>query len=642
MNIIRIALIISILAMVFPYTYAQKNINPKEEDVKKAKEIKAAHEDAQLAAITSSNIYTFEYDEKNDKVIVKEKELEKLIALESNINYTSSIFYDEVSSVQHVVAKYKDGKKVDIKTKDEYYNISDFFYSDARIVYYRLNFPVTGSRYALSHTKQTNDIKYFTSSYFHSIYPIQKKRLQFHVPNWLEVELKEMNFEGYDITRSSKIDTKKNTTIYTFEIKNIEGMSRESGAPGNSHTYPHILVLSKSYTIDGKQTMLFNSAKDLYGWYKSLVGSMDDKPSLLKEKVAELTANGSTDIDNVKAIYYWVQDNIRYIAFEDGIAGFQPDVCQNVYTNKYGDCKGMANLTKQMLSLAGYDARLTWIGTKRIAYDYSLPTMAVDNHMICTVILDGKQYFLDPTEKFGSLSEYAGRIEGKQVMIEDGENFILSSVPKMKPADNAKIIVNQLSIEDDNLVGNVKRKYRGESKAYILYRIHNEESHEVEEALNYFITQKDKNLQISNLETSDFENRDYELTMNYELIQKNSVSSFGKEMYLDIDFYKEYSNYDFEDRKVAYMFPHKSDVSIKTEVEIPAGYSIQDMPSSFKKENDIYSFNLAYKKDGNKLIYEKRIIIKKDKLPKKSLADWNNTIKELNDFYEEQVVLKKD
>jgi hypothetical protein len=30
-------------------------------------------------------------------------------------------------------------------------------------------------------------------------------------------------------------------------------------------------------------------------------------------------------MDKVKAIFYWVQNNIRYIAFEDGIAGFLPD-----------------------------------------------------------------------------------------------------------------------------------------------------------------------------------------------------------------------------------------------------------------------------------------------------------------------------
>ena len=77
----------------------------------------------------------------------------------------------------------------------------------------------------------------------------------------------------------------------------------------------------------------------------------------------------------------------------------------------------MANLLKAMLIEAGFDARLTWIGTKRIAYDYSTPSLAVDNHMICSLVKDGEIIFLDGTEKFNSLGEYANRIQGKQVQL---------------------------------------------------------------------------------------------------------------------------------------------------------------------------------------------------------------------------------
>ena len=58
---------------------------------------------------------------------------------------------------------------------------------------------------------------------------------------------------------------------------------------------------------------------------------MKDDPEQLKSKVTELTAKAKTDEEKIKNIYYWVQDNIRYIAFEDGIAGFKPDDSQNVF-----------------------------------------------------------------------------------------------------------------------------------------------------------------------------------------------------------------------------------------------------------------------------------------------------------------------
>lgn len=81
-------------------------------------------------------------------------------------------------------------------------------------------------------------------------------------------------------------------------------------------------------------------------------------------------------MEKIEAVFYWVQDNIRYIAFENGIMGFKPEAASKVYQNRYGDCKGMANLLKEMLKICGYDARLTWIGTNDIPYDYKTASLA--------------------------------------------------------------------------------------------------------------------------------------------------------------------------------------------------------------------------------------------------------------------------
>ena len=61
-----------------------------------------------------------------------------------------------------------------------------------------------------------------------------------------------------------------------------------------------------------------------------------------------------------------------------------------VATKKYGDCKGMANLLTEMLRSVKLDARRCWIGTNHIAYDYSTPSLSVDNHMICAWMNKGK------------------------------------------------------------------------------------------------------------------------------------------------------------------------------------------------------------------------------------------------------------
>ena len=196
---------------------------------------------------------------------------------------------------------------------------------------------------------------------------------------------------------------------------------------------------------------------------------MKDDPSVFTAKVKELTATAKTDEEKIKNIYYWVQDNIRYIAFEDGIAGFKPDDSQNVFQKRYGDCKGMANLTKQMLKAAGFDARLCWIGTNHIAYDYTTPSLSVDNHMICALFKNGKRYFLDGTEKYNSLGEYAERIQGKEVLIEDGTAFIIDKIPVQTAVGNTEKSNINYTLENETLKGSVTMEFLGESRASFLY-----------------------------------------------------------------------------------------------------------------------------------------------------------------------------
>ena len=69
----------------------------------------------------------------------------------------------------------------------------------------------------------------------------------------------------------------------------------------------------------------------MYAWYNYLYKNAKNDDSPLKATVARLTEGKTSDEDKVKSIYYWVQDNIRYIAYEEGYAGFIPQTVQEVY-----------------------------------------------------------------------------------------------------------------------------------------------------------------------------------------------------------------------------------------------------------------------------------------------------------------------
>src|SRR5690242_1306884 len=371
-------------------------------------------------------------------------------------------FYNDKERIDDVDILVDDSKKHGIKPANDYYSSDGIFYSDARVCYFTLPLVKKGSTSRVTFSKTYLDPRYFTGIQFMEPEAILKQDITIIVPSWMNVEFKEFNFSKYNITREVK--KTGDETIYTYSMKDIPAMINEPSSPGYTYYAPHLLAMTKSADTKGGKITYFNTLKDQYDWYHKLVLETGNDASIIKEKAAEITQGLTTESEKVKAIFLWVQDNIRYIAFEDGVAGFRPEKAQEVLRKKYGDCKGMANLVTEMLRAVGADARKCWIGTKHLAYDYTTPSIAVDNHMISAWMNNGKPVFLDATEKYIGLGEVAERIQGRQTLIEDGDKYLLAKVPVADYRQNTAYEKRIFSIEGTSLKGHIVQNWKGENK----------------------------------------------------------------------------------------------------------------------------------------------------------------------------------
>ena len=555
--------------------------------------------------------------------------------------FNDGLFYNQQVSIDNVKAINSKGKEIQLLKRCGSYQSDDIFHDDSKYCSVKFQAEEKGKAFTYSYEEKYNDVKYLTSQYFHNSNPSIERTIEFRVPSWLELDLRDFNFANYSIAKSA---AKEGDIVkITYKIKDVPAYSHESSAPNHALSYPHVITVSKAYTENGQRHVLFESVKDLYAWYRSICDSTGNDASPLKDKVNELTAGKKTDLEKIESLFYWVQDNIRYIAFEDGIMGFKPDAAQNVYKKKYGDCKGKANLLKEMLKLAGFDARLTWIGTSDLPYDYSLPSLAVDNHMICTVIAGGKRYFLDGTEHFIALNDYAQRIQGKQVLIEDGKNYIIDKIPDFSAERNKMRSVTTLTIGADTLKGNTHVEYNGESKAMlqgVYTSIRNEKK---KDALSSFLRHGDDNLILQNIKEPDFKERQKPLQVSFDFKANNQLTKAGNELYVVMDWNKEFSGLEFDDkRKNDYEFTNKYYLDVQTELLIPDGYKVDYLPSAFKRSTSHYSFEGSYTNKGKSILYKKLIVVNKPVLLKSEFDAWNKFIKEINTFYNDQVVLVKN
>jgi hypothetical protein len=596
--------------------------------------------DSNIVIQSAKEIHEFVYNKKAARVEIRQ---------ELNVAYRCNSFrtampvvemYDNETTIDKVEA-WVDGKSLrNLTPSYEYYSVNDIFYSDARVCFFELPLQKQGAVGEVRFQKTISDPRYFTSIYFTEGYKVQNKQVVVKVPRWMKVELKEMNFTGYNVTRSKDYDSRNDADVFTYSISNAPAQEREHNSPGPSYLYPHLLVLAKSATPSEASFTYFNTVKDQYGWYRSLVRSIENDAAALKAKAQEITTGKTSDLEKIKAIYYWVQNNIRYVAFEDGLAGYRPEKAHEVLRRKYGDCKGMAHLTKELLRSQGYDARLCWIGTNHIAYDYSTPSMSVDNHMICALNFGGKTYFLDATETYSAFNEYAERIQGRQVLVEDGDNFILSNIPTTSWQQNVDGSKSNLTLTGTDLNGKVEQTWTGEEREGILSQLNNVKKDKSKDAFMRFLSDNNKDYTIQNLVTTNLESFDGKATAGYDLSFKNAVSNFGKEYYVTLDFRKEYGSFTFTPERVNdYWFDFKGQTLREVTLNIPAGYTVTSVPANLSVQNADYDFEISYQQQPGKILYRKNIIIKNPRLAQTKFRQWNADVEQLAKAYNEQIVL---
>jgi len=615
-----------------------------EQDLDKAGQLQGKFPKEQVVCLLSETVYNFYLSRDGERIEVSQETEQRFISLVDYTTFSTYIFYDENSEIGRLDIRGKNNKKTNISSLDKEYNGEGIFHSDGRIKHYELGFDTKGEIKRSYYYKTYNNIVYFPTVYFQENFPIAEKILIFNIPDWLDIEFVEYNFDGYDIQTESKNNVKEKLTTITYRIKNLETPPDDYKQPGPSYFMPHTLILTKGYYYRGQEKKLFSSIDDVYTWYQGLIDPDVKDSEIIISKVNELIIDKESDEDKIRAIYYWIQDNIRYIAFEDGLAGFKPEDPEKVFINKYGDCKGMANLLKQMLIIAGYKARLSWLGTKHIAYSYDIPSLAVDNHMICTLFLDCNKVYLDPTEDFIPYRNIAERIQGKQIMIEDGDSYILEVIPEFGSSANCQKTMMELSIADNSLLkGTIDIELEGESKMNFQRNFSSLKSSNKDDALRYYLGESDKNINISNVGSIGLDNRDVPLVISCDIELSNQITSFDNDIYVSIDMDKELEHFDIDSTRICdVVFGHKLCVKTEISLEIPNGYRVSHSSKDLFVSHEDFYIDIKFVQAEKKLTYLKTIEIFNAIVRKNDFSEWNEMIAKLKKLYDDQIVLSKE
>lgn len=596
------------------------------------------YKDEDVMLKSSYQYFTFDKGKNalGDKVVTIEENSEyEYVGLKKYSSTSHPEFYNKFIELKNFKRAIYYGSKYYTLEKGGYDRSvtgDDVFFDDSRVQFFSLRFTDIGSAQRVTVKKIYDDGKYLTRLFFHSPYPTKERILEFKVPDWLTVEFKKMNFDGYKIEVQ---ETKKGGyTNYVFIAKDLPPYKNEFARIGRASTDPHIVVLIKSFESKGETLKGFDKVDDVYEWNNRLYQMAGNEKDKLKATVTKITEGKTNDLDKIKAIYYWIQDNIRYIAYEDGYSGYIPSPAQDVLNKKYGDCKGMANLMTEMMKIAGFDARFSWIGTRSLPYSQTLPALCVNNHAISTLYYDKKTYFLDGTEKWVPFGQNAFRIQGKEVMVSNGNKFEILTVP-LSPAEENKISTKaDFTLVNESIKGKVKVALTGDQRTGFHQSYQELPITSQEEFLNDFLEFGNDNLEATNVKTSDLKNRDIPVTIEGDIDLSNSVNTISGDKYVGIDFFPKSLTRFVPDEKRIEGYDLDEVVKFEDEISltVPAGKSFTDKPDNLEIKNDGYEFKGEYTVVNNKITLKKTLAIKNSVIKKTDFANWTKFIESIKDF----------
>lgn len=212
--------------------------------------------------------------------------------------------------------------------------------------------------------------------------------------------------------------------IHHFVAEQVPPILGEARMPGRTEVSPYLHVST------------YQSWEDVGRWWWGLAQDQLNPDEALERTVRELIGSETDTRRKVELIYAWVIRNTRYVGLEFGIHGFKPYRVTEVVHRGFGDCKDKASLLYAMLTLAGVDARIALIRTRRNGLiDEAPASLAIFDHAIAYV--PEFDLYLDGTAETSGTNELPSADQGVMTLVVGPNSAELRRTPVL-PAERER------------------------------------------------------------------------------------------------------------------------------------------------------------------------------------------------------------
>lgn len=374
------------------------------------------------------------------------------------------------------------GKDYEVKSRDIFDSVADIdgstLVDDERMKTMRIPDAVVGSIVGYEVEQELHLFIALDDWYFQQNIPVREARYTLQLPgNW--------HYQTNWVNHAAVEPATSGANQWTWTLHDIAAIHEESHMPPWRGLAAKMAVgLGTTGSNAGIQ-----SWSELGAWQAKLASGRRDPSPAIKQKVAELTAPLGNSLAKMQALAGFVQSQIRYVAIELGIGGFQPHPAVEVFTHRYGDCKDKATLLSSMLKEIGIESYYVIINAERGAVSAATPPNLEFNHVILAIALPpdvdtktlsariahpklGQVLFFDPTNEVTPFGNLPGYLQANYGLLVAGEGGELLELPRMPADGNGLTRVAKMTLDDSGtLHGEVQESRVGGRAAQQRYAL---------------------------------------------------------------------------------------------------------------------------------------------------------------------------
>jgi hypothetical protein len=372
-------------------------------------------------------------------------------------------------------------------------------------------------------------------------------------------------------------------------------------------------------------------------WEEGLSSDRRDATPEIKNKVAELTQGMATPMQKMNALAAFMQKDIRYVAIQLGIGGWQPHHASEIFLHKYGDCKDKATLLSTMLQQVGIESHYLDINTERGVISPETPAMRLFDHVILAIRIPegtddpslmtvfthpklGKLLIFDPTDEFTPFGQLRGELQASYGLLVTPEGGELIKVPQFAAGLNG--VTRKASMKLDgqgNLIGTFHESRMGdaaaEERARMKFVLVDKDRIKVIEEI---LSQSLANFAVTKASLTSLQDTHQPFQMDYSIAAQRYAKTAGELLLVRprlIGIKGSGLLETKEPRQLPVIFDGPRRDTDSFEITMPAGFEVDDLPPAVDLDYGFASYHSKTEVAGNVLKYSRTFEIKELSVP---------------------------